>query len=119
MGCSLIGGCCRASRVLVALCGVDVGVAGEIYKRKPLAGSVSAGTAFRLTAHDCAKCHSCSPFRAIMGCPDSALGVVRAKQPHAMTTEDALTVAIVYGQVGVQLSTCRGFDAPIEVRFCT
>ena len=59
--------------MLVALCGVDVGVAGEIYKRKPLAGSVSADTA----------------FRAIMGCPDSALGVVRAKQPHAMTTEDA------------------------------
>ena len=89
--------------MLVALCGVDVGVAGEIYKRKPLAGSVSADTA----------------FRAIMGCPHSALGVVRAKQPHAMTTEDALTVAMVYGQIGVHMSTCRGFDAPMEVRFCT
>jgi hypothetical protein len=92
---------CRASRLLVALSGVDPGrVGGETIwpdiprEERPWMEDTSA-------------------VRAIAESPESALGVVRAKAKdlQTLTREDALTVATFYGQFVVQSSTCTGLDA--------
>jgi hypothetical protein len=90
----------RVSQLLVALSGVDPArVGGEMARldvppeQRAWKGDVTA-------------------FRAIMlEAKDSALGVVRTKDMHTLTAEDALTVATAYGIWPTQLSAYRGLDA--------
>jgi hypothetical protein len=53
-------------------------------------------------------------FWTALTSPDSALGVVLAKEPAALTIEDALTVGCVKAPADVHISTATGWDAPIQ-----
>jgi hypothetical protein len=81
----------RASQVLTALSGVDpVRVGGEIWAP-----------------------NQCNIWAGWMA-PDSALGAIVAKEPAALTLEDAATVGLAYSPYIVQASTFRGPDGPNE-----
>jgi hypothetical protein len=89
----------RASRLLVALSGVDPGRVGGETIRPNIRREERPWT------------EDTSAVRAFAESPDSALGVVRAKDLQTLTREDALTVATLYGHFVVQSSTCTGVDA--------
>ena len=78
----------RAAQVLTALCGVEPArVGGQCY---------SAG-----------QCTLCAAWVA----PESALGVLLAKEPAALTPEDALTVGCAVAPVPVMWATPNALDA--------
>jgi hypothetical protein len=82
----------RTWQVLTALSGVDpVRVGGE-----------------------CIKLGQCN-WAKVLVAPDSALGVMLAKEPSALTLEDALTAAFANAAYPVQLSTPTGLDANLAV----
>jgi hypothetical protein len=89
----------RASQLLVALSGVDPGRVGGETIRPGIPHEE------RPWKEDICAC------RAVAESPESALGVVRAKDLQTLTSEDALTVATFYGHFIVQYSTCTGLDA--------
>ena len=89
----------RASQLLVALSGVDPGRVGGETIRPGIPREE------RPWKEDICAC------RAVAESPESALGVVRAKDLQTLTREDALTVATFYGHFIVQSSTCTGLDA--------
>ena len=81
----------RASQVLTALSGVDpVRMGGACWKP--------------------AQCSLWSAYTA----PDSALAVMLAKEPAALTLEDALTAAMAMAPQCLHWSTSKGGDAPIQ-----
>jgi hypothetical protein len=81
----------RAAQVLTALSGVDPArVGGECWKP----GQVNIFTAWMA--------------------PDSALGVLLAKDPASLSAEDAVTVALVWAPSVVQASTSDSIDAIVR-----
>jgi hypothetical protein len=78
----------RACQVLTALSGVDpVRVGGE-----------------------CLKPGTHNFWTGVLMAPDSALAAALAKEPAALTLEDALTIAWIWAPVPVQYSTTTGCD---------
>jgi hypothetical protein len=71
----------RAAQVLTAISGIDPARVGG----------------------ECHKPDQCNIFK-VWTAPNSALGVVLAKEPSALTAEDALTVACAVGIMGIQWS---------------
>ena len=70
----------RASRLLVALSGIDPGRVGAETIRLDVPAEKRAWKA------------DATGFAAVMAAKESALGVVRAKDRHQLTAEDALTI---------------------------
>eukprot|EP01046_Picozoa_sp_COSAG06_P011845 COSAG06_NODE_682_length_13115_cov_17.917793_4_plen_497_part_00 len=82
----------RAAQVLTAISGIDPALVGG----------------------ECMKPDQCSIIWKVWTAPNSALGVVLAKEPSALTAEDALTVACACAPVPVQWSSSTGIDGTIQ-----
>ena len=81
----------RACQVLTALSGIDPARVGG----------------------ECNRPDQCNIFKVWLT-PDSVLGVVLAKEPAALTPEDALIVGCVNAPADIHISTSTGWDAPME-----
>ena len=82
----------RVYQVLTALSGVDPAAVGAECQMKP---------------------DQCNIFKAMLA-PGSALGVLLAKEPAALTLEDAVTAGLAYAPQAVHWSTSLGIDGPIR-----
>jgi hypothetical protein len=102
-----------ASPLCEVLCKPVSEVSIEEYQRCCQALTALSGVAPARVGGECNKPGQCNIFSA-WSAPDSALGVVLAKEPAALTIEDALTVGCVKAPADVHISTSTGWDAPVQ-----